>query len=130
MHIINMYQTIKYLENICNRLREKEKPEVPKCQMLAANILKYPLLLHFYLKTGSHCRSDQPDQTRSCGRGLIELDRREWSGRSSLFGITRASFPIIFRHVKNIRVEVEQQTAWEAIENESRISRVGIGSVE
>ena len=49
-----------------------------------------------FIKTRSHCRSDQPDQTRSCGRGLIELDRREWSGRSSLVGITRASFPIIF----------------------------------
>ena len=43
-----------------------------------------------------HCRSDQLDQTRSCGRGLIELVRRERSGRSTLVGITRASFPRIF----------------------------------
>ena len=46
MHIISMYPNIKYWENICNRL--KEKPEVPKCQMLAANILK-----HRWIQTGN-----------------------------------------------------------------------------
>ena len=48
MHIISMYPNIKYYENICNRLRDiqkknkkkNKKTEVPKCQMLAANIFK------------------------------------------------------------------------------------------
>ena len=42
MHIIDMYPNIKYKGKYLQpltRYSRKEKPEVPKCQMIAANIL-------------------------------------------------------------------------------------------
>ena len=49
MHIINMYPNKKILEKYLqpfSRYSTKEKPEAPKCQMLAANILKPRSPLH------------------------------------------------------------------------------------
>ena len=73
---------------------------------------------------GSHCRSDQLDQALSRDRGLVELARQVWSGwrgRGGVVGVVylarhRSGFlPGNVGHVQKIRVEIEKQSAREAI---------------
>ena len=74
-----------------------------------------------------HCRSDQLDQTGLCVQGLIELVRRERSGRSTLVGITRASFTRIFDKSK---IFVQGSCSKKLAKPSSRISRVEVGPVK